>query len=161
SPLGEEEIKLTKEAMGWPSQEPFFVPADALKHGHKTIERGAEQEAEWNKRFDAYGQAHPELAEYFNRLVRGELPPGCDDEVPRFHAWGPMTARRKSSQTVIQWAAAQVPEFVGGSADLAPSTLTLVDDADSVEPGDYGGRNLHFGIREHAMGAIVNGLNLH
>ena len=103
--------------------------------------------------------AHPELAEYFERLVRGELPPGWDAEVPRFHAPGSMIATRKASQTVIQWAAAQVPELVGGSADLAPSTLTLIDDADSVEPGDYGGRNLHFGIREHAMGAIVNGLD--
>jgi transketolase len=162
SPLGEEEIKLTKEAIGWPSQEPFFVPEDALKHFQgQTVERGAELEAEWNKRFDAYAEAHPELAQEFKRLVSGDLPPGWDDDVPRFHASGSMTATRKSSQTVIQWAAAQVPELVGGSADLAPSTLTLIDNADSVEPGDYGGRNLHFGIREHAMGAIVNGLNLH
>src|ERR1700760_4854667 len=162
SPLGEEEIKLTKEAMGWPSQEPFFVPEEALKHFRsQTIERGAEVEAEWNKRYDAYGEAHPELSQEFDRLVRGELPPGWDDEVPRFHASGSMTATRKSSSTVSQWAAAQVPELVGGWGDLAPSTLTLIDEADSVEPGDYGGRNLHFGIREHAMGAIVNGLNLH
>ena len=81
--------------------------------------------------------------------------------MPRFHPSGSMTATRKSSQEVLQWAAAQVPELVGGSADLAPSTLTLIDGADSVEPGHYEGRNLHFGIREHAMGAIVNGMNLH
>src|SRR5207248_8411089 len=118
-------------------------------------------EAEWNKRFDAYSEAHPGLAEEFNRLVRGELPRGWDAEVPRFHASGSMTATRKSSQTVIQWAAAQVPELVGGSADLAPSTLTVIDGADSVEKGSFGGRNLHFGIREHAMGAIVNGMTLH
>jgi transketolase len=162
SPLGEEEIKLTKEAMGWPSQEPFYVPEDAIKHFRGTaVERGAELEAEWQKRFDAYGEAHPELAQEFKRLVRRELPPGWDEEIPRFHASGTMTATRKSSQTVIQWAAAQVPELVGGSADLAPSTLTLIDGADSVEPGSYGGRNLHFGIREHAMGAIVNGITLH
>jgi transketolase len=161
SPLGEEEIKLTKEAMGWPSQEPFFVPEDALKHFRGTVERGAEQQAEWEKRFDAYKEAHPELSGEFERLVRRELPPGWDDDVPRFHASGTMTATRKSSQTVIQWAAAQVPELVGGSADLAPSTLTLIDGGGDVEGGSYGGRNLHFGIREHAMGAIVNGINLH
>ena len=81
--------------------------------------------------------------------------------MPRFHASGSMTATRKSSETVIQWAAAEVPELVGGSADLAPSTLTLIADGGSVEAGAYDGRNLHFGIREHAMGAIVNGMTLH
>jgi transketolase len=162
SPLGEEEIKLTKEAMGWPSQEPFYVPEEAVKHFRgSTLERGAELQAEWDKLFEAYREAHPELAEEFERLVRRELPPGWDQEVPRFHASGTMTATRKSSNTVLQWAAARVPELVGGSADLAPSTLTLIDDADSVERGSYAGRNLHFGIREHAMGAIVNGLTLH
>jgi transketolase len=161
SPLGEEEVKLTKQAMGWPSEEPFYVPEDALKHFRGTVERGAEFQAQWEQRFDAYREAHPELAEEFERVVRRELPPGWDQEVPRFHASGTMTATRKSSQTVLQWAAARVPELVGGSADLAPSTLTLIDDASSVERGSYAGRNLHFGIREHAMGAIVNGLTLH
>jgi transketolase len=159
--LGEEEVKLTKEAIGWPSLEPFFVPEEALKHFRTTVERGAEQEAEWQRRFDAYAEGHPELAQEFKRMVRRQLPEGWDAEVPRFHASGTMTATRKSSQTVLQWAASKVPELVGGSADLAPSTLTLIDGADSVEAGSYGGRNLHFGIREHAMGAIVNGLNLH
>ena len=94
-------------------------------------------------------------------MIAGRLPDGWDDDVPKFHASGSMTATRKSSQEIIQWAAAKVPELVGGSADLAPSTLTLIDGADSVEPGAYAGRNLHFGIREHAMGAIVNGMTLH
>jgi transketolase len=94
-------------------------------------------------------------------MVAGRLPEGWDAEVPRFHASGTMTATRKSSETVLQWAAAQVPELVGGSADLAPSTLTLIDGAGSVEAGQFEGRNLHFGIREHAMGAIVNGLTIH
>jgi len=161
SPLGEEEIRLTKEAMGWPSQEPFFVPEEALAHFRGCVERGAEAEAEWKARFDAYAEAHPELAQELERVVEGRLPAGWDDEIPRFHASGTMTATRKSSNTVLQWAAAKVPELVGGSADLAPSTLTLIDGADSVEAGSYGGRNLHFGIREHAMGAVVNGLTLH
>jgi transketolase len=161
SPLGEEEVKLTKQAMGWPSEEPFFVPEDALQHFRNAVARRAEHEADWQRRFDAYSQEHPELAREFQRLTRRELPAGWDAEVPRFHASGTMTATRKSSHTVLQWAAANVPELVGGSADLAPSTLTVIDGADSVEAGSYGGRNLHFGIREHAMGAIVNGLTLH
>ena len=161
SPLGEAEVKLTKEAMGYPSLEPFYVPEEALEHSRRAIERGEELEADWRERFDAYAQAHPGLAEEYERMIAGRLPAGWDDEVPKFHASGSMTATRKSSQEIIQWAAAKVPELVGGSADLAPSTLTLIDGADSVEPGAYTGRNLHFGIREHGMGAIVNGMSLH
>ena len=161
SPLGEEEVKLTKEHMGWPSLEPFYVPEEALKHFRRCVERGEQLEAEWRERFDAYAEAHPELAPELERIIAGRLPDGWDREVPKFHASGSMTATRKSSETVLQWAAANVPELVGGSADLAPSTLTLIADAGSVEAGSYAGRNLHFGIREHAMGAIVNGMTLH
>jgi transketolase len=161
SPLGEEEVKLTKQAYGWPSEEPFFVPEEALNHWRRCVERGAEFEAEWTARAAAYREEHSELASEFARLVRRELPAGWDEDLPRFHAGGVMTATRKSSHTVLQWVAAHVPELVGGSADLAPSTLTHIDDAGDVERGSYGGRNLHFGIREHAMGAIVNGITLH
>jgi transketolase len=161
SPLGEDEVRLTKEAIGWPTQEPFYVPEKALQRFRGCVERGAEQQAEWKERFDSYREEHPELADEIGRLFRSELPAGWDAEVPRFHASGTMTATRKSSHTVLQWAASKVPELVGGSADLAPSTLTRIDDADDVEAGAYAGRNLHFGIREHAMGAIVNGLTLH
>jgi transketolase len=160
SPLGEEEVKLTKQAYGWPSLEPFFVPEEVLAHWRECVQRGAEYHRAWNARRDAYARAHPGLAAELDRLHRRELPPGWDDETPTFHAAGTMTATRKSSQTVLQWAAAKVPELVGGSADLAPSTLTLIDGSESVENGSYGGRNLHFGIREHAMGAVVNGLTL-
>jgi transketolase len=161
SPLGEEEIRLTKDAMGWPSEEPFYVPEEALEHFRGCVERGAEAQSEWQSRFDAYASEHPELAAELRRLVRRELPGSWDAEVPRFHASGTMTATRKSSHDVLQWASSNVPELVGGSADLAPSTLTRIDDAGDVEAGSYEGRNLHFGIREHAMGAIVNGLTLH
>jgi transketolase len=157
SPLGEEEVRLTKQAMGWPSEEPFFVPEEALRHFRSCIERGAELQAEWDKRVDAYGEEHPELAQELRRVIKRELPQGWDAEVPRFHASGSMTATRKSSQTVLQWAASRVPELVGGSADLSPS----IADAGSVERDSFDGRNLHFGIREHAMGAVVNGLTLH
>jgi transketolase len=161
SPLGEEEVKLTKRVMGWPTDPPFYVPEDALAHFRRCVERGAELQSEWESLFDAYAQKHPGSAAELQRLVNRELPSGWDAEVPRFHASGTMTATRKSSHEVLQWAAANVPELVGGSADLAPSTLTKIDDSDSVEAGAYGGRNLHFGIREHAMGAIVNGMTLH
>ena len=161
SPLGEEEIKLTKGAMGWPTEEPFYVPEAALAHFRGAAVRGAELQAQWERRFAEYRDAHPEPAAELERMIGRELPAGWDAEVPRFEPSGTMTATRKSSHTVLQWAAAQVPELVGGSADLAPSTLTTIDDAGSVEAGSYGGRNLHFGIREHAMGAIVNGLTLH
>ncbi len=161
SPLGEEEVRLTKEVYGWDPDKHFFVPEQALEHFRRCVERGAELESQWRAKFDAYAQQHPELASQLERMIRGELPPGWDAEVPRFHASGTMTATRKSSHEVLQWAARQVPELVGGSADLSPSTLTTIDDAAEVEPGDYAGRNLDFGVREHAMGAIVNGLTVH
>jgi transketolase len=161
SPLGEEEVRLTKEAYGWDPDKQFFVPEDALKHFRGCVERGATFEADWQARFDAYSQERPDLASEFQRMVRGELPAGWDAEVPRFHASGAMTATRKSSHEALQWAASKVPELVGGSADLATSTLDRIDDAGDVEKGSYAGRNLHFGVREHGMGAIVNGLTLH
>src|SRR5437764_2303740 len=161
SPLGEQEVRLTKEVYGWDPDKHFFVPEEALEHFRGCVERGAELESEWQAKFDAYAQEHPDLASQLQRMIRGELPSGWDAEVPRFHASGTMTATRKSSHEVLQWAARQVPELVGGSADLSPSTLTTIDDAAEVERGEYAGRNLDFGVREHAMGAIVNGLTVH
>ena len=161
SPLGEEEVRLTKEVYGWDPDKHFFVPEEAPEHFRGCVERGAELESEWQAKFDAYAQEHPDLASQLQRMIRGELPSGWDAEVPRFHASGTMTATRKSSHEVLQWAARQVPELVGGSADLSPSTLTTSDDAAEVERGEYAGRNIDFGVREHAMGAIVNGLTVH
>jgi transketolase len=161
SPLGEEEILATKRAYGWPSDEAFYVPEEALEHFRQCVERGTQAQDEWNERLEAYRREHPDLAAELERLIEGRLPEGWDSEPPRYEASGTMTATRKSSHEVLQWAAARVPELVGGSADLAPSTLTRIDDAGDVERGAYEGRNLHFGIREHAMGAVVNGLNLH
>ena len=137
------------------------MPKEALAHFRGVRERGAELYGEWQERPRATGREHPELAHELERLIRRRLPEGSDAGVPRFHATGTMTATRKSSHAVLQWAAARMPELVGGSADLAPSTLAVIDGADDVRPGAYAGRNLHFGVREHAMGAIVNGLTLH
>jgi len=160
APLGEDEIRLTKEAYGFPSLEPFFIPEDALAHFRGCVERGRRQQADWLERFDAYRAEHgADAAELERRLARA-LPDGFGGDLPSKGPDAGMIATRKASQDVIQWAAGEVPELIGGSADLAPSTLTLIDGGGDVAPGEFGGRNLHFGIREHAMGAIVNGLTL-
>src|SRR5215204_2571748 len=160
SPLGEEEIRLTKEVYGYPSLEPFFIPDEALDHFRECVDRGREQQKRWEEEFEAYREEFEAEAAELERLATRALPAGFGDDVPKKTPDAGMIATRKASQDVIQWAAAGVPELVGGSADLAPSTLTLIDGGGSVEAGEYGGRNLHFGIREHAMGAVVNGLTL-
>jgi transketolase len=159
SPLGEEEIRLTKEAYGWPTEPPFYVPAEALEHCRATIARGEEAERAWSERMSAYREAHPEAADQLAAIFERRpptLPPGL---LKRFEP-GTKIATRKASQEVLQVAASHVPSLIGGAADLAPSTLTLIDGGGNVERGAYGERNLHFGIREHSMGAIVNGLTL-
>ena len=161
SPLGVEEVKLTKEAYGWPSEEPFYVPQEALDHFRECLERGAELEREWQERYDAYKAEWGEEAAELGRIMNRELPKNWDADVPKFTPDDGMIATRKASQTVIQWVAEKVPELIGGSADLAPSTLTTIEGAESVSRTNYGGRNIHYGIREHGMGAIVNGLVLH
>jgi transketolase len=160
SPLGDDEIKLTKEAYGFPSLEPFFVPDEVTDFYARVAERGDLAFKEWEGNFDAYRADDPEKAAEFDRLQVGELPQGWDAEIPTFSPDDKPVATRKASELVIQWAAANVPELVGGSADLAPSNLTLIGAAGSIQKGEWGGRNLHFGIREHAMGAAVNGLTL-
>jgi transketolase len=160
SPLGEEEIRLTKEVYGYPSLEPFFVPEEALDNFRECIGRGRQMQADWEEAFEGYRAAHPADAAELERMLTHRPPDGFGAGVPTKGPDSGMIATRKASQEIIQWAAAEVPEMIGGSADLAPSTLTLIDGGGSVEAGEFGGRNLHFGIREHAMGAIVNGLVL-
>src|SRR3954466_12220349 len=155
APLGEDEIALTKEVYGWPSQEPFFIPDEALSHFRGCVDRGRELFEEWEREFEA----SPHRAE-LERLDARRLPDGWDSDIPKKGPDAGMIATRKASNEVIQWVASKIPEFVGGSADLPPATLTLINGGGSVENGEYGGRNFHFGIREHGMGAIVNGLNL-
>ena len=161
APLGEEEVKLTKEVYGWPTDEPFHVPEEALAHFRQAIDRGREAESEWKERYDAWANDNSEPAALLERALRRELPEGWDSDLPKFEPADGNIATRKASNKVIQWAAGAVPELLGGSADLAPSTLTLIDDGGDVSAGEYVGRNLHFGIREHGMGAVVNGLTLH
>jgi transketolase len=162
SPLGEEEVRLTKDAYGWDPDAHFFVPDTVLAHFSETAgERGAAAEADWNERAAAYRAEHQDLWDELSLIMDGRLPDGWDAEPPRFRPEDGRVATRKASQTVIQWAAANVPQLVSGSADLEPSTLTLIDDGGSVSKDSYAGRNVHYGVREHAMGAIVNGLCLH
>ena len=167
SPLGAEEVELTKKAYGWPSLEPFYVPEEALAHFRECVDRGAQLEEEWDERAAAYEAAHPDLWHELKLAIEGRLPDGWDASPPRFDpddegiSGGGSLATRKASERAIQWAAAQVPMLVGGAADLSSSTLTTIEGGGDVEAGSYDGRNLHFGVREHAMGTIVNGLNLH
>ncbi len=161
SPLGEDEVRLTKEFYGWDPDAQFLVPEPASEHFLEAVDRGRDAEAEWQAALDAYRAAHPELAAELDLVMAGKLPDGWDADVPRFDPADDAIATRKASSQVIQWAAAQVPQLVSGSADLEPSTLTEIEDGGSVAPGDYSGRNVHYGVREHAMAGIVNGLNLH
>ncbi|MDX6661199.1 MAG: transketolase [Solirubrobacteraceae bacterium] len=161
APLGEEEVRLTKESYGWPADKEFYVPDEVLAHYREAVDRGKEWQSEWDDRFQAYVAAESELGAELQRRFAGRLPDGWDRDVPKFHVDDGMVATRKTSAKVIQWAAEQVPELVGGSADLASSTLTTIEDGGDVLPGEYAGRNIHFGVREHGMGAVVNGLNLH
>ncbi len=162
SPLGEEEVRLTKEAYGWDPDKQFYVPEEALEHFRRCCERGREQQAEWEERFEDYQREFPQEASDLQMIDAGGMPEGWDqDEVPRFDPGEDPIATRKASEKTIQWAAQRVPHLIGGSADLATSTNTDIADGGDVEKGSYGGRNLRFGVREHGMGAIVNGLGLH
>jgi transketolase len=160
SPLGEDEVEATKEVYGWPSKEPFFLPDGVLDHYRELVAERAALHDSWNEAFAAFKDDHPDLAALLTRMPAHDMPDGWDADLPQAPADPKGIATRKASNQVLQWAAKAVPELVGGSADLAPSTLTLIDGADSVEKGTYDGRNLHFGIREHGMGAIVNGLTV-
>jgi transketolase len=160
NPLGEENVRKAKEFYGWDPDAHFLVPEQALAHFREACERGAEQERQWAERFAAYKEAHPEEAKAFEEMLEGRMPEGWDADPPRFEA-GEEMATRKASGAAVQWAAERVPQLVGGAADLATSTNTDIEGAGDVQRGHYEGRNLRFGVREHGMGAIVNGLTLH
>ncbi|MFZ0639475.1 MAG: transketolase [Candidatus Acidiferrales bacterium] len=160
-PLGVEEVRLTKEGLGWPVEPAFHIPDDALEHFRKAITRGSTAQAEWNSRFEAFKKENPDLAAEFLRVTHRELPKDWDASLPRFTpADGPMATRIASGKTIAVLNT-HLPELMGGSADLAPSTFTNMEGAGNFEPENWAGRNMHFGIREHAMGAILNGMALH
>jgi len=161
APLGVEEVRLTKESMDWPVSPSFHIPEEALEHFQRAIERGSAAQAEWESRFKALAQEHPDLAAEFLRVIDRKLPDDWGTVLPAFaQADGPM-ATRVASGKVIEILGPRLPEMMGGSADLGPSTHTNIDGAGNFEPENWAGRNMHFGIRENAMGAILNGMALH
>ncbi len=161
--LGEEEVRLTKRNYGWPEDAKFLIPDGVYEHFQGGIgARGNVLRTGWDQRFHAYQVQYPALADEISHMERRELPDGWDKDLPTFPADAKGMATRESSNKVENAVAKNVPWFLGGSADLAPSTKTLLTAASetSFEAGSYGGRNFHFGIREHAMSAIVNGMSL-
>ena len=161
SPLGADEVRLTKEALGWPTEPPFYIPEAAREHFRQAAERGARAEREWNAKFAEYAKSFPELAGELRQAMDGELPAGWDADIPVFPADAKGMATRAAGGKVMNAIAPHVPALIGGSADLDPSTLTTLAAKGDFEPKRYAGRNLHFGVREHGMGAILNGLAAH
>ena len=176
SPLGDAEVRLTKHNLGWPPDPAFHIPAPALAHFRRALTEGREREDHWNARFAAYARAFPELAEMLLNTVRGTLPDSWDRDIPVFPADPKGMATRVASGKVLNALAPRVPSLIGGSADLNPSTFTALTghgdfeaagmnalDRQGSDGGGWSrsGRNLHFGVREHAMGAILNGLATH
>ena len=160
SPLGKEEIALTKKALNYPSEEPFWVAPEALRFWREAGKRHAKAQEDWQKDYDAYKKAHPELEKELQRRFRGELPAGWEDSLPVFTPKDGNVASRAASGVVINAIAKKLPELMGGSADLASSTNTIIKGEPSFSADNYAGRNFHFGIREHGMGSIMNGMSL-
>ena len=160
SALGVEEIKLTKQALGYPSQEPFYVAPEALRYWREAAKRRAKTEDEWKKVYDAYKTSNAALEKELQRRLRGDLPDGWEAALPTFTAKDGNVASRAASGIVINAIASKIPELIGGSADLASSTNTIIKGEPSFSAENYGGRNFHFGIREHGMGSIMNGMSL-
>jgi transketolase len=176
SPLGPEEVRAAKQNLGWPLEPPFHVPAAALANFRRALDEGKKAHRNWDQRLEAYGRAFPDLAVELRRTLAAELPEGWDAELPAFPADEKGLATRKASEAMMQSLAKKLPELIGGSADLDPSTFTWLKGEGDFESAavssagaqgrvggawGYDGRNLHFGVREHSMGAAVNGMALH
>jgi transketolase len=159
SPLGPDEVSAAKANLGW-TAEPFTVPADVLAHYREAIQRGAQWEAGWAAQFGGWRAANPDLAALWDATINGGLPDGWDADIPVFNGGKPI-ATREASGKVLNAIAGNIPTMIGGDADLAGSTRTLIDGAGNTGAGQPAERNLRFGVREHGMGAIVNGLALH
>ncbi len=160
APLSEEEAKQTKKNLGFPEDKTFYIPEELLKHFRQAVERGEKLEQEWKKLFEAYKKEYPELAKEFERWVSGDIPEEVFKDLPEFEP-GKMVATRSASGKVLNVLADRLPNIIGGSADLASSNKVVLEGKGDFYCDNPTGRNIHFGIREHAMGAAVNGMALH
>jgi len=160
-PLGEEELKLAKENLGWPVEPKFYIPDNALEHFREAVERGRKAEAEWKDKFSAYQRLHPSQGAELRRRLDGDLPDGWDAELPVYPTDAKGQASRVISGKTINALAAKLPELIGGSADLEPSNKTWIADSPGFSKDSPQGRNFHFGVREHAMAAALNGMALY
>lgn len=158
-PPGEEAVREAKRRLGWPEDRTFYVPEEALAHFRKAVEHGAQLEAEWNALVEEYGRAYPELARQWRLFMSGELPEGWEKDLPSFEDAKPMATRQASGE-VLNAIAPSLPMLIGGSADLTGSNNTEIKSSRDFQAGSYDGRNIHFGVREHAMGACLTGISL-
>ena len=161
SPLGEEEVRLTKEALGWPADKTFYVPDEALAHFREALARGADAEHDWRVRFNAYAKAYPSEAAQLERALDGRLPDGWDDALPSFSPSDKPIATRVASGQTLNAIADALPLLIGGSADLGESNATELHGKGVMSPETPAGRNIYYGVREHGMGAALNGMAAH
>ncbi|UCB45071.1 MAG: transketolase [Spirochaetota bacterium] len=161
SPLGEDEVKATKENMGWPLEPEFHVPDDVLKHFREALKEGEKQEGSWRDLMEKYNNEYPELGKEWESIWNAKLPAKWEDVLPSYSPEDGSIATRKASGTAINAVAPVIKNLIGGSADLAPSTNTYMKDIDEQQADKPGGRNVRFGVREHAMGSMVNGMAYH
>ncbi len=161
SPLGQEEVRVTKEALGWPSQEPFYVPEEVLISYRVAKSQGEQKEAAWREMLTNYAKAYPEETERLERLLSEQLPAGWEAALPEFTPEDAPLATRAASGAALRALASVIPELMGGSADLAPSNKTYLPGLPEFQPGVREGRNFRFGVREHGMGGILNGMALY
>ena len=160
-PLGAEELKLTKQNLNWPAEPAFYLPEEAVSHFREALEKGAQLDRSWQEAFTAYQKAHPDLAARWRQWTDGDLPEAWEREMPVFEADTKGMATRVASGKILNAIAGRMTNLMGGSADLAPSTKTLINDEKDFQPPGFEGRNMRFGVREHAMGGILNGMALH
>ena len=160
-PLGPDELRLTRENLSWPAAPAFHVPDQALEHFRQALEQGRSREAKWLDLFDSYSKAFPKLGREWQQWLSGRMPDGWDSAIPVFQAGEKGIATRAASGEFLNAVWGSLPNLLGGSADLAPSNKTYIKGAGDFAAGSYQGRNLHFGVREHGMGSILNGMALH
>jgi transketolase len=160
-PLGAEELKLTKQNLGWPQEPAFHIPEEVLTYFRQAVDKGQRLNDRWQTAFDAYQENFQEPAAEWRRWINNQLPDTWENEIPIFEPDAKGMATRVASGKVLNAVAPKIANLVGGSADLAPSTKTLIDGEADYQAPDYSGRNLRFGVREHAMGGILNGMALH